>query len=74
MYLDDLDIPVSQPKTHESKILLEFAKRWVYKGEEITPFPIPAMREAKNYAFLTSLLCQESERGYRCDIPSSVKH
>jgi hypothetical protein len=73
-YLDNLDIPVSEPKTHESKLLLEFAKRWVYKGEEITPFPIPAMREAKNYAFLTSLLSQESERGYQCDIPSSVKH
>lgn len=69
----DLDVPVSEQKTHESKTLCEFAKRWIYQGQEITPFPIPAMMECKNYAFLSALLCQEYERGYETDIPSSVR-
>lgn len=70
--LADLDVPVSEAKTHESNILCEFAKRWILLGEEVTPFPIPAMVEAKNYAFLASLLSQEEERGYKADIPSSI--
>jgi hypothetical protein len=68
-----LGVPVSEAKTHESKILCEFAKRWIHQGEEITPFPIPAMVEARNYAFLATLLKAESIRGYKCDIPSSVR-
>jgi hypothetical protein len=70
--LKDLDVGVSEAKTHESKTLCEFAKRWIYQGEEITPFPIPAMIEAKNYSFLAALMCQEKERGYEADIPESV--
>lgn len=71
--LVELDVPVSEAKTHESKDLCEFAKRWIYQGHEITPFPIPAMMEATNQAFLAALLVQESERGYGVDVPSSVR-
>lgn len=71
--LELLEVPVSEAKTHESNDLCEFAKRWIYKGDEITPFPIPAMLEARNYAFLAALLCQERERGYEADIPSSIR-
>lgn len=70
--LVELDVPVSEAKTHISNNLCEFAKRWIFEGEEITPFPIPAMVEAKNYSFLASILCQERERGYTADIPSSI--
>lgn len=71
--LSDLDVPVSEAKTHESKILCEFAKRWIYRGEEISPFPIPAMGEARNYAFLSSLLVAEKVRGHDCDVPSATR-
>lgn len=38
-----LDVPISAIKTHVSKDTYEFAKRWVYKGQEVTPFPIPGV-------------------------------
>jgi hypothetical protein len=41
--LDTLDVPISKIKTHVSKDTYEFAKRWVHKGVEITPFPIPGV-------------------------------
>jgi len=38
-----LDVPISKMKTHVSIDTFEFAKRWVHKGIEITPFPIPGV-------------------------------
>lgn len=38
--LQTLDMPISLPKTHTSEIVYEFAKRWVYKGMEVTPYSI----------------------------------
>jgi len=71
-----LDMPVSEQKTHESKTLCEFAKRWIYKGEEITPFPLPAVLEAKgNYFQWIPLLLAETNKGYsvKCDKPLAFR-
>lgn len=38
--ISSLDMPYSPEKTHTSKDVYEFAKRWVYQGEEITGFSI----------------------------------
>jgi len=40
-----LDVPISEQKTHVSKHMYEFAKRWIYKEQEITPFPVGALME-----------------------------
>jgi hypothetical protein len=45
-YLDiigDLSVPVSSTKTHVSKHMYEFAKRWMYRGFDVTGFPISAL-------------------------------
>lgn len=41
--LRTLDVPISEMKTHVSMDTYEFAKRWVHKGQEVTPFPIPGV-------------------------------
>lgn len=41
----ELDVPISPEKSHKSHDLFEFAKRWRFKGEEITPFPVHALLE-----------------------------
>lgn len=63
-FLKALDIPISLTKTFESKDFYEFAKRILYKGEEITPFPINAIIEAKHsYFMLYEALRVGEERG-----------
>lgn len=46
--ISSLGIPVAEAKTFESFTLWEFAKRWGFKGDEITPFPLPALIAAKD--------------------------
>lgn len=43
--MEELDVPISKQKTHISKDIYEFAKRWVYQGTEITPIPIHSIME-----------------------------
>jgi hypothetical protein len=52
----DLGVDFSPLKTHESHTLFEFAKRLYFNGEEISPFPISALKEsAKKYYLLVNL-------------------
>lgn len=61
--LDDYGVGVSELKTHKSPDLFEFAKRWIYKGVEISPFPISALRETQKRSYLlTTLLWDLSKR------------
>jgi len=39
----ELGVEVSEAKTYVSQDLCEFAKRLLYKGSEITPFPVSAV-------------------------------
>lgn len=57
---------VSEDKSFDSDTLCEFAKRLLYRGDEITPFPIPAVVAAKgNHIPMSVLLVQESRRGHK---------
>lgn len=40
-----LDMPISEQKTHVSNDTYEFAKRWIYKGSEVTPFSVNGILE-----------------------------
>jgi hypothetical protein len=63
--MDSLGVDTSPAKTHKSDKLFEFAKRWFYNGEEISPFPISAIKESgKKYYSLTALLCAEEKKGW----------
>lgn len=43
--IDALGVDISQQKTHVSVDTYEFAKRWIHKGEEISPFPLGGWKE-----------------------------
>lgn len=60
-----LGVEFSALKTHESEHISEFAKRLVYKGVEITPFPISAIKEVSTrYYYFVDFLRETVEKGY----------
>jgi len=44
-----LGVEISETKTLESKDSFEFAKRFFYKGEEVTSFPTQAISITSNH-------------------------
>jgi len=63
--MEELGVEISIPKTHQSPHFCEFAKRLLYKGEEISPFPISALKEeSKRYYSLTNLLLETKQKGW----------
>jgi len=63
--ITSLGVEVSSIKTHESSKLLEFAKRLVLNGQEITPFPVSAIQESSSkFYLLTNLLMEETRKGW----------
>jgi hypothetical protein len=73
--IESLGVPVSLEKTLVSRDTLEFAKRYVHQGEEITPFPISAVVDtAQNVSLLVSALYGEQKRALvpRSGIPGAV--
>jgi hypothetical protein len=64
--LSDLDVEVSVNKTHVSDHTFEFAKRWIHKGEEISPFPVGGWREVCNrYNLSVNFLQTIATKGWR---------
>lgn len=73
--LKRLGVEVSELKTHQSDKLYEFAKRLVYNGVEITPFPVSSLTESsRRFYLLVDLLRQEQRKGWSWSIgiPASV--
>lgn len=73
--MKSLGVEVSELKTHTSQQLYEFAKRLVYKGQEISPFPISALSEVRKKSYLiTNLLIELEVKGWisKDGIPSLV--
>lgn len=65
LILKDLNVPISEQKSHVSKDTWEFAKRWFHKGQEVTPFPLAGLMEvAKKYYLLLELLRSVELRGF----------
>jgi len=60
--MEKLGVEVSMSKTHKSSTTYEFAKRWVHKGSEISPFPFSAVKEMSKKSYLLALLLCEAER------------
>jgi hypothetical protein len=73
--ISDLGVEVSETKTHISNHTYEFAKRWIHKGEEITPFPYSALKESsKRYYSLINVLLEATTRGWNLStsIPDTI--
>lgn len=65
LLISDLDMPYSPEKTHTSKDLFEFAKRWFYKGSEITGFSISGLMSVyKRYPLLHNFLSNQQSHGW----------
>jgi len=63
--LSDLDVPISMIKTHISKEICEFAKRWYFRGSEITAFPLHSMKNnLKRYYLLQNTIEDSRKKGY----------
>lgn len=59
-----LGVPISKEKTMDSLELMEFAKRWFLKGEEISPFPVLALWESRKCpSALSEVLRLSQEKG-----------
>lgn len=60
-----LGMKYSVQKTHISPVLCEFAKRWIYKGSDISPFPISALKSCqKKWYNLLTLFSEQSRLGW----------
>lgn len=73
--IQSLGCEFSPLKSHTSAYLCEFAKRYVYKGVEISPFPVSALKEShKKYHLMVNLLAELTDRGWALveGIPSTI--
>lgn len=70
-----LGVEISELKTHKSTDLYEFAKRLFYKGHEISPFPISALKESTKQIYrLVSLFMSQKDRYWTCsEIPLAIR-
>jgi len=58
-----LGVEYSVAKTHQSERMFEFAKRIFYKGVEVTPFPVSALKECgKSFDMISILLFEQESR------------
>lgn len=74
----ELDIPISPMKTHKSKSIYEFAKRWIYNGVEISPFSVGGLTSTWNhYALLSNFLTTQSDHGWwrfdECSLDHTIR-
>nr|UJQ92539.1 MAG: putative RNA-dependent RNA polymerase [Mitoviridae sp.] len=64
----ELDMPISDAKTHVSLDTYEFAKRWIHRGSEITGFAIAGIASVWNrYSLLHNFLDTQSLHGWSLD-------
>jgi hypothetical protein len=73
--LGSLGVEVSSAKTYVSPHMCEFAKRYLFEGEEVTPFPISSVTSnLGDVSLLVSALMGETRKGLRpsSGIPGAV--
>lgn len=64
----ELDVKISEQKTHVSNDICEFAKRWYYRGSEITAFPLHSLHtNMKRYYLLQNSIADSRKKGYILD-------
>jgi len=67
--LSELDMPISEQKTHVSEDTFEFAKRWFHKGSEVTGFSVAGISSVwKRYSLLHNYLSTQRDHGWNLDI------
>lgn len=70
-----LGVDISMNKTHRSAHSFEIGKRWIHRGEEISPFSIVPWMQAKNWATaITQCVFEESKRNWSVSDISGAVH
>lgn len=75
--IKSIGVEISGVKTHISNNFAEFAKRLLFEGQEISPFPVSAIRESqKKYFLMVSLLLEQGEREWCAieGIPRAIEY
>lgn len=63
--METLGVQISEMKTHVSEDTYEFAKRWVHKGKEISPFPVHGVLEVRRrYNLLLAIIHSTVGKGW----------
>jgi hypothetical protein len=63
--METLDVPISEMKTHVSIDTYEFAKRWVHKGIEVTPYSLGGLLESwKKYSHFQNFIQNQHSHGW----------
>jgi len=63
--LSTLAMPISEAKTHVSVDTYEFAKRWIQKGVEVTPFALNGLNETwKRYYLFSNFIQNQQLHGW----------
>lgn len=63
--ISDLGVEISDAKSHVSKNFMEFAKRYFYKGIEISPFPLASIDSiSRSYSAFIDIIFTYKSRGW----------
>lgn len=66
--IQSLGVKFSGVKTHRSAYFMEFAKRLIYKGQEISPFPVNGFYQSvKSPELLTNEVLSAEKKGWKTD-------
>lgn len=74
--ISSLGIGISSSKSFTSSEMCEFAKRYLYHGEEVTPFPVSSVTgNLGDVSLLVASMMGEERKGYRpsSGIPGAVE-
>jgi hypothetical protein len=71
-----LGVEISKSKSYVSPHMCEFAKRYLFEGDEVTPFPISSVTSnLGDVSLLVASMMGEERKGYRpsSGIPGAVE-
>jgi len=72
--IDLLGVELSPTKTHVSKDTYEFAKRWFYKGDEITGISLRQILNKPKYALVADFISELDDRYLNSDYTMISEH
>jgi len=72
--IDILGVELSPTKTHVSKDTYEFAKRWFYKGDEITGISLRQILNKPKYALVADFISELDDRYLNSDYTMISEH
>lgn len=64
--ISELKVQISEQKTHVSEEICEFAKRWYFRGKEISAFPLHSLsKNLGRYYLIQNSMSDAEAKGYK---------